>query len=384
MVCGDFSPSTNSFVLYLIIAPSLPSIPFTRDSSPLDIGRVLNRRSRVFLKLDNLQPSGSFKSRGIGNYVLRRVDEKRQQHQSADGFKIHFYAASGGNAGIAAVHAARLLNYPATVVIPRSAKPAMVAKLWAMGATAVIQHGSSIAEAQAYIQSTLLPQDPDGVFVPPFDHQDIWDGNGTLMREIIEQLGGQVPDVVVCSIGGGGLFNGIMQVLDSHRPPALTNEVEVLAMETHGADSLHQSLCAGRLVTLPKITSQATSLGVVRVSQKCFDYASQRDNVTSVVLSDAEAARGCCLLAEHERMMVELTVGVNVPVCFDGRLQRILAEKGKVLGRESKVVIVVCGGNDVDIDMLVAWREAMLKEDMMQQGGGIDANRGLDTARIAA
>ena len=262
----------------------------------------------------------------------------------------------------------------------------MIQKIWAMGATAVIQHGNSIAEAQEYIQSTLLPQNADGVFVPPFDHQDIWDGNSTVMSEIIEQLGGDMPNVVVCSVGGGGLFNGIMQVIDE-TPRNRHNDVQVLAMETQGADSLSQSLKAGQLITLPKITSQATSLGVVRVAQKCFDYAS-RPNVASVVLSDAEAARGCCLLAEHERMMVELTVGVNVPICYDGSLQRILAEKGKVLGRQSKVVIVVCGGNDICIDMLVKWRDAMVDEDMPMQSKSdmIDAAAvaGMGTTRIAA
>ena len=246
-----------------------------------------------------------------------------------------------------------------------------------MGATAVIQHGPSIAAAQEYIHSTLLPQDPDGVFVPPFDHPDIWEGNATTMTEITDQLGGK-PDVVVCSVGGGGLLNGIMQVIDER---GWNDEVEVLATETKGADSLNQALQAGELITLPRITSQATNLGVVRVSQKTFEYA-QRPNVTSIVLSDAEAARGCCLLAEHERMMVELTVGVNVPVCYDGLLQRILGSR-KSLDRSSKVVIVVCGGNDICIDMLMAWRQAMLEEDNVQENAINPAERP-GTTRVAA
>ncbi|KAJ9639771.1 catabolic L-serine/threonine dehydratase [Knufia peltigerae] len=300
--------------------------------------------SRVFLKLDNLQPSGSFKSRGIGNYILRRAAERQGQ-------PVHFYAASGGNAGIACVHAAKSIGLPATVVIPKTAKPAMVRKLRDMGATEVIQHGASIAEAQRHIETVLLPSDPTGVFVPPFDHPDVWEGNSTVMSEIALQLGGHRPDVVVCSVGGGGLLNGIVQVLDQNR---WQDDVQVLAMETEGADSLNRSLRAGRLVTLPRITSQATSLGVVRVSEKAFEYASRRPNVTSLVLPDTEAARGCCLLAEHERMMVELTVGVNVPLCYDGLLQKVLGRK-KTLDRSSKVVIVVCGGNDISVEMLMNW-----------------------------
>ncbi|THY78890.1 FAD dependent oxidoreductase [Aureobasidium pullulans] len=316
-------------------------------------------KARVFLKLDNLQPSGSFKSRGVGNYVLQRAAERITS--SATPNSTHFYAASGGNAGIACVHAARMLGYPATVVVPKSAKPVMIAKIWAMGVSKVIQHGSTIAEAQEYILNTLLPADPTGVFVPPFDHQDIWDGNATVVQEIASQLGDK-PDVVVCSVGGGGLLNGIMQELDDKK---WNNDVQVLAMETKGADSLRQSLDAGHIITLPRITSQATSLGVVRVAEKTYEYA-QRPNVTSVVLSDEEAAKGCCLLAEHERMMVELTVGVNVPVCFDGFLQRLLASK-KTITKDSKVVLVVCGGNDISLDMLMAWRMAMVGSETVQE-----------------
>lgn len=257
------------------------------------------------------------------------------------------------------------------------AKPTMVNSLWAMGATSVIRQGVSIAEAQEYIQNVLLPNDPDGIFVPPFDHPDIWDGNSSIMKEIAEQLGDK-PDVVVCSVGGGGLLNGIMQTIDEKK---WNDDVEVLAMETRGADSLNQSLEAGKLITLPRITSQATSLGVVRVSDKTFEYA-QRPNVSSLVLSDEEAARGCCLLAEHERMMVELTVGVNVPVCYNGLLQKVLCSR-KLLTKSSKVVIIVCGGNDICIDMLSAWRKAMMQEEYVQDSL-LGAVPGSGTTKVAA
>lgn len=342
-----------------------------RHVFPAPFDPVLNRRSRIFLKLDNLQPAGSFKSRGIGNYILHRVAERR-------GVKTHFYAASGGNAGIACVHAAKSLGYPATVVVPASAKAIMVKNLWAMGATDVIQYGASIAAAQEYIQKVLLPNDPSGVFVPPFDHPDIWQGNATVMEEIADQLNDK-PDVVICSVGGGGLLNGIMQVIDQRN---WNDDVQVLAMETKGADSLNQSLLAGELITLPKITSQATSLGVVKVSAKTFEYA-QRPNVTSLVLSDAEAAKGCCLLAEHERMMVELTVGVNVPLCYNGLLQKALGSR-KTLDPSSKVVIVVCGGNDINIEMLMAWRTAMLNEEAnIDSSTLVDAERS-EVGRVSA
>jgi L-serine/L-threonine ammonia-lyase len=270
-----------------------------------------------------------------------------------------------------------MYGYPATVVVPSSAKPAMLEKLRAAGATAVIQYGSNIAESQAYIECVLLPQDPGGVFVPPFDHPDIWEGNATVMREIAEDLGG-APDVVACSVGGGGLLNGICKSLDER---GWGEKVEVVATETAGADSLSQALLAGEVVTLPRITSAATSLGCVKVSQKTFEYA-QRLNVSNLVLDDAEAMKGCCLLFEHEGLLTELTVGVNVPLCFDGLLQQVLGHR-KILTSSSKVVIIVCGGSDISLEMLADWRGALIGPEIVR-GIAMDGIVQAEVQQIAA
>ncbi|SPO06323.1 related to L-serine dehydratase [Cephalotrichum gorgonifer] len=301
--------------------------------------------SRIFLKLENLQPSGSFKSRGIGNYLLCRIREC-----DASGKQPHFYASSGGNAGIACVVAARSLGYPASVVVPTTTSPALVARLREEGAHNVYQHGQSVMDADKYLRSTILPRDDNGIYVPPFDHPDVWDGNATVMNEIAAQLSYEQPDLVVCSVGGGGLMNGIMQSLDDLK---WSDKTSVLAMETDGADSLDQALKAKQLVKLDKITSRARSLGVATVSAKTFEYA-QRPQVSNAVLSDAQAARGCLLMARHERLMVELTAGVAAALCEDGQLQRF---SGRRLDRDSKVVLLICGGNDISVDMLMEWQK---------------------------
>ena len=108
-------------------------------------------------------------------------------------------------------------------------------------------------------------------------------------------------------------------------------------------------------MTLPAVTSQATSLATVRVCDKAWEYASSgKLDIKSVVLDDGEAAMGCLRLAELERIMVELGSGVNVAMCFDGRLEKAL---GRKLGKEEVVVIVLCGGSNVGLDMMVKWRE---------------------------
>ena len=129
-------------------------------------------------------------------------------------------------------------------------------------------------------------------------------------------------------------------------------DVKVLALETKGAESLNKSLEKGNLVKLEKITSICTSLGATRVGEKAFEYG-KRESVRSVVLEDREAVMGCWRLADDERLLVEPACGVNVALCYDGRLKKFLPE----LKAESKVVIVLCGGAAVTLEWLMEWRE---------------------------
>ncbi|KAL9616368.1 MAG: hypothetical protein Q9160_008762 [Pyrenula sp. 1 TL-2023] len=264
---------------------------------------------------------------------------------------VHFYSSSGGNAGLACVTAARYLNLPATVIVPLSTKPMMIAKLRAAGATDVVQIGASWQEADDYLRNEVLAKltEHEGIYVPPFDHEMIWEGVSTMVDEIKSQLSpGEKPDGIICSVGGGGLFCGVMRGLDRHG----WGDVPVLAMETIGADSLSQSLKAGRLVTLPGITSIATSLGAVRVAEQAFKYG-QRSNVKSVVFEDAEAAMGQWRLADDERLLVDTACAVSVAPCYDGRLHQLLPG----LAPESKIVVIICGGNAVTVEEVMKYKE---------------------------
>ncbi|KAL2350794.1 tryptophan synthase beta subunit-like PLP-dependent enzyme [Cryomyces antarcticus] len=324
--------------------------------TPLLESTALSRAAgcRVFLKLETLQPSGSFKSRGIGHYLQRALIRSTSRDT------VHFYSSSGGNAGLACVYAARVLGRPATVVVPLSTSAFMIAKLRAAGAAEVLQFGESWSEADAYLREVVMREEArvgekveEAVYVPPFDHSDIWEGNASLMEEVGLQLrreggGDEPPDAVICSVGGGGLFNGVMQGLDRLG----WSDTPVLAVETQGAESLGASLRHGKHVTLPGITSLAKSLGATRVCDRAYENG-QRASVTSVVLSDAEAAMGCWRLADDERMLVEMACGVNVALCYDGRLEKVL---GRRLTKESRVVVVLCGGSNVTVDMVVEWR----------------------------
>ncbi|KAI9865904.1 MAG: hypothetical protein M1813_001871 [Trichoglossum hirsutum] len=312
--------------------------------------------------------------------MLARLHEQQGNHPP------HFYASSGGNAGLACATAARSLNLPCTIVVPTSTSPLMASKIRAAGGT-VIQIGETWKEADAYLRSKLLPQNQGGIYVPPFDHPDVWSGNATVIEEIVTQVredidDGALPDVLVCSVGGGGLLNGLVQGIEAI--PDWTPSV--LAVETNGADSLSQSLSAKELITLPGITSIATSLGATRVSERTFVYASQPERrIVSKVMSDEEAVRGCVMLADAERLLVEAACGVCVAaVCLEGESEWV-KEVPRGRGKNTKVVIVVCGGSNCSVEMLAEWRrkfgglEGALDGDTCGEGKGVVVASGLQT-----
>lgn len=326
--------------------------------TPLVESACLSRAAgcRIFLKLENVQPSGSFKSRAMGNQILSHLRKPEYANR-----RVHFYASSGGNAGLAAVCAARSLGYPCTVVVPLSTKPLMVEKLQAAGAADVIRHGDNFFEAGSYMKEVIMKQrseedkEVSNIALHPFDNEPIWEGNSTIVDELEKQLpaaantdeeevyrGRALPlDAILCSVGGGGLLNGLVMGLEKRRSQKANGHsstghcymdvsnsevhtkqtttgpspIHLLAIETDGTDSLAAAIAKNTLVSLPKITSQATSLGAIRVSETTFQYAVAPPpgiKVHSTVLTDAEAARGVLRLADDERLLVELACGVCV------------------------------------------------------------------------
>ncbi|KAJ8606461.1 hypothetical protein MRB53_040920 [Persea americana] len=307
--------------------------------------------NRIFLKLENLQPSSSFKSRGIGNLILRAIEE---QKLSNDTRPLHFHASSGGNAGLAAITAANMLGYPATIAVPITTEDSMVAKLRAAGASDVIVHGSNWFIADSYLLETVMKKAEESgekaVYVPPFDHPLIWEGASTIVSEVRRQIPSQeAPDGIVCSVGGGGLFCGIMQGVERE---GWSEKTRVLAVETVGADSLAQAVEKGELVKMSEITSVAKSLGAPIVAQQAFTEA-LKPNVTNMVIEDAEACASAWRFADDERFLVEPACGAAVALAYDGRLKKYL----KNFSPESKVVIVVCGGSRIDLRTMDVYRK---------------------------
>ena len=252
----------------------------------------------------------------------------------------------------------------------------MISKLREVGATDVIQHGASWFEADSYLRKTFIDnQDASGdqtrrnIYVPPFDHPEVWNGAATMIPEIARQLpprevGDECSfpaDAIVCSVGGGGLFNGIVsglgEYVKSNGGEGAKRNVQVLAVETKGADSLSLALKNRSLQSLPAITSLATSLGALRVAPQTLKNAQSPPagiDVKSVVGSDAEAAQGAVRVADELRMQVELACSISVEVAV-----KKLKETIPDLRPDSRVVVILCGGSNISAEMIADYRQKL-------------------------
>lgn len=279
----------------------------------------------VWLKLDALQPPGSFKIRGIGHACETYLAQGARR----------FISSSGGNAGLAVAYAGRLLRVPVTVVVPETATERAKELLFLENAE-VIVHGVSWQEANDFARSLIGAAD---AFLHPFDDPLLWQGHATLVNEVFRS--GLKPDAVVLSVGGGGLLSGVVEGL--HRNG--WSDIPVFAVETAGAASFHEASKAGHPVELEQITSIATSLGAKRVCEKAIQWS--RDHpIHSVVVSDQSALSACERFLAGHRILVEPACGASLAVAY---------ENAPELERFGTVLVVVCGGATSTIDQIREW-----------------------------
>lgn len=284
----------------------------------------------VLFKMDALQPSGSFKMRGVGRFC---------EAAAANGATA-ITCASGGNAGYAAAMAGRALGLPVTIVVPETTSPEARAAIATTGAT-VLVHGADFDAASGHARD--LAAASGAACLHPFDDPLLWDGHATLIDEVV--AAGAAFDCVVTSVGGGGLLLGIVEGL---RRNGLAH-IPVIAVETEGAASLHASVTADELVTIPAITSIATSLGARRVAPAAFAACSAHD-IISVTVTDAEAVAACRRFVDAHRVLVE-------PAC--GAAIAALDVHAALMAHFLRPLVEVCGGVGVSLARLAAWEAAL-------------------------
>ncbi len=296
--------------------------------TPLIPSRALSLQTgmSVTLKVEALQPTGSFKIRGIG----RLCETQAQQG------KTHFISSSGGNAGIAAAYAGRQLHIPVTVVVPETTTERAI-ELIRQECAQVIVHGTSWLEAHTLAQSL---QNDKTAFIHPFDNPQMWTGHASMITEVVEA--GHVFDAVVLAVGGGGLLSGVAEGLRMHG----LEKIPVIAIETEGADALFQSVNSGELVTLDRIDSVATSLGAKQVCANAYALTKTHD-IRCKRVSDHQALKACLRFLQDHRILVE-------PAC--GAALAALYEHGTTLSQSFKApLVIVCGGVTATHGQIKTW-----------------------------
>jgi threonine dehydratase len=277
----------------------------------IDVSSIAGRP--LFLKSENMQPGGAFKIRGAYNMVARLAPGDR-----ARGVITY----SSGNHGQAVAISARALGIPAVVVMPTTAPGVKVEGAKGFGAEVVFAGTTTIhrrAKAEEIAAERGL------TMVPPFDHEWIIAGQGTLGLEILEQCPG--VGMIFAPIGGGGLISGVAAAVKQ------TNAlVEVIGVEPEGAASMKASLDADEVCTLEHVASMADGLMAVRPGD--LNFAHVRQFVDDVVtVTEDEIAAALKWLFRDARLVVEPSGAVTVAAALR---QSAFA---------APIVAIVTGGN---------------------------------------
>lgn len=295
--------------------------------TPLVRAEYFSRKlgANVFFKLETLQPTHSFKVRGAFNALMQLTHEQRAKGA---------ITASGGNHGLAVAYAARSLGIPATVYLPQSVTEAKLAAIRRLGPEIII-HGAAWDEANALAMQVALQTGRP--YIHPFDDPAVMAGQATIMTEVLQQL--PAPDLVIASIGGGGLIGGIICAAQHLAPMT-----RVVGVETVGADSMFQSWKAGRIVELPAITSIAETLGARKTQPTQFDLVSRHAS-DLVTVTDDDAIAALLEILRHEKLLTEPATSCSVAALTAGRI---------TVNPGENVIVVLCGAN-IALEKVCDW-----------------------------
>ncbi len=271
----------------------------------------------VWLKLENLQVTGSFKVRGAAARMLALTEEERGRG---------VVTCSSGNHGRAVAYVAEKLDIPATICLPEWVDPVKLDAMRRHGAETVL-HGSTYDEAEA--RSLDIEKERGLIFVHPFDDPHVISGQGTIALEVVEQL----PSVrtVVVPLSGGGLIAGITLALKKHDP-----SIRVIGVSAERARVMHESIQAGRPIEFPEEETVANALSGGIGLENNYTFRIVRDVVDEYLLvSEEELLEAMVYAARDERLVVEGGGAVGIAALLTGKVKSL----------DGDTAVVVSGGN---------------------------------------
>lgn len=286
-----------------------PLIRFYADDFPTEI----------YLKLENLQPIGSFKIRGACN-AMSLADKSL--------LKDGVYTASAGNMAQGVAWNAKMMNIPCTVIVPDHAPQTKLDAITRLGAKFIKIPFNDWWQ----VLVTRKAEGMKGFFVHPVSDPPVIAGNGTIGLEILEDL----PDVntVIVPYGGGGLISGIATAIKSTKP-----DIRIFASEVETAAPLASSLAARQPVKVEYIPSFVDGMGSSGILAEMWPLVSKLVN-GSIVLSLKQISDAIKLLIERSRVVVEGAGGSSLAAALTGK------------AGTGKIVCVISGGN-IDAEKLI-------------------------------
>lgn len=292
-------------------------------TTPLDYSKTFSQlaKNEVFLKLENLQKTGSFKVRGSYNKLINLSEEELQKG---------VVAASAGNHAQGVAYSSHMLGIPCTIVMPKGAPLSKVLATKQYGAEVILE-GNVFDEALAF--ALELKEQKGATFIHAFDDDWVIAGQGTVGLEILDQL----PDVeaIVCPVGGGGLIAGLAMAVKEKNP-----HISVYGVQAAACPSMKQSLTEEKPIMIASSPTMADGIAVKKPGLKNFELVQKYvDDIYCV--DEMEIARTMLMLLERNKLLVEGSGACS--------LSSLLYKKVSL--KEKKVVAVLSGGN-VDMNFI--------------------------------
>ena len=276
---------------------------------------------KVYLKLENTQPSASFKLRGIG-YMAEKL--------YAEG-KRTFICPSSGNAGYSTAWVCRELGIKAIIVAPESTPEAAIRSIESLGAE-VIVHGKIWNISNEYALE-LAASSPENVYVTPYDDPLLWDGHATMIDELVEQCPVK-PDLVICAVGGGGLISGVTDGLIRNG----WADVPILGCGTVGANAFSETIKAGEEIDIGSVSSLVHCISATHVTPHIVDCM-DKVNYLTYITDDVTAVDACEKFMVDHRFIVDPACGVALSSVYTN---------AEILKDYENIVVIVCGGAGVE------------------------------------
>jgi threonine dehydratase len=275
----------------------------------------------VFLKLENLQKTGSFKVRGAA-YAMSQLTDKEK--------KAGVIAASAGNHAQGVAYAATRLGLKSTIVMPVFSPVAKIQATQGYGANVVL-HGVTFDDALAHALETA--KKTGATFLHPFNDEDVIAGQGTIGLEILDEC--PDVDVIAVPVGGGGLISGIGIAVKEQHP-----DVEIYGVEAASAASMQASIETGKVVKVEDLDTVCDGIAVKKPGKLTFKIA--KDLLSGVAtVEELEVTRTLFMLLERAKIVVEPAGCVSLAAYQHGKIDI----KGKT------AVAVLSGGN-IDMSFL--------------------------------